>query len=155
MALTTNNPKYSITSDDTFPLSSAATGTITSVNNKEKIVGVGTLFTTEFSVGDWIYINGNNEIRRIVNIVNNLECTIDAPFDTDAAGDTFKKTPKSIYSEISAYVVSGVTTIDGITFAVGRGTDDYRTADGSFRKTYVDPIVIVTAGEVAISALIN
>jgi len=83
-----NNPKVLITSDNTFPLSSAATGTITKVNNK-KIVGVGTLFTTEFAIGDWIYVVAINEISQIANIVNNLELTLVSAFTGAVSATAF------------------------------------------------------------------
>ena len=50
---------------DTFPQSSALTGTISSVNDGTLIIGVGTLFLTELSRGEWIYVAAETEIRQI------------------------------------------------------------------------------------------
>jgi len=64
-----------------------ATGTITSTGTA--VVGVGTAFTTEFEVGDYIQEKGNDQIAKIVAITDDLNMTLDTTFSPIASGDNF------------------------------------------------------------------
>lgn len=110
--ITTYNAK------DTFPSSTALTGTVTSVNRKDKILGVGTLFTSELQTGDYLYSPVNSEVREIIGIVNDLELTIDSPFTADLAAESARKTPPVPYTFVSIKAVGGDCDIDGQTHTI-------------------------------------
>lgn len=109
---------------DSCPRSTAGTGTIQSVNNNQKIVGTGTLFLTEFKIGDFVYILAKNEFREVVNIVSNTELTIDRPFTTVVAAATaYRITPKVNFTMISWRAdSSGSVDINGVTFPADYGS---------------------------------
>ena len=65
----------------------ASTGTISSSGTA--ITGVGTSFTTEYAVGDFIREDGNNQVARVTVITDNTNMTVDATFSPAASGDTF------------------------------------------------------------------
>ena len=65
----------------------ASTGTISSSGTA--ITGVGTSFTTEYAVGDFIREDGNNQVARVTVITDNTNMTVDSTFSPAASGDTF------------------------------------------------------------------
>ena len=132
---------------DSVPRATTGTGTITDVNNNRKIVGVGTLFTQEAKEGDWIYMKTQSattgRFRKIINIVNDLELTIESPFGGAIAASAYDITPASKFISVSIFPVTAVANIDGIAapaneqihFEKGR---NWKNAAGNF----VDPIDI-------------
>lgn len=145
--MNTNNYK-SLTSQDSIPLSTAGTGTITSVNNKRKIVGVGTLFTTEVEIDEYIYIIAQAEFRKVVSIESDTELTLDIKFTTDLTGSAYKITPRPMYKEVSWEVTgAGNAAIDGVTFVQNDSGTIAGTTCGSFgQNIFVPPIDINAAG---------
>ena len=83
---------YSNNANDTEPKRldrlTAITGTI-DVTASASVVGVGTLFTTEVSIGDYLVIGTATagEARKVVSITSATALTVDAAF-TDLANDT-------------------------------------------------------------------
>ena len=101
---------------DSFPRSSAGTGTVTSYNNR--LVGDGTSFLTEVNVGAYIYIQDQYAFRKVVTIMSDTELIIERAFDTPLSGDSFRITPDSGYREISLQVISSTAAkFDGVSFA--------------------------------------
>ncbi len=81
---------------ETFPESTAATsGTVSTVNNLEKVVGVGTVFTTDFQRGDHIWFTTTDELVEIRNIVDDLNMTLSRPAPTSVTGVAFSIVKKS------------------------------------------------------------
>ena len=106
---------------ETFPESTAATsGTISVLAaNLRNVVGVGTVFLTDFNVGDYIWITTADDLRRIDSIASDTELTLQHSA-TAAAGDTYRKIKPVGYSMISwANDISGVSNINGIPFPAG------------------------------------
>ena len=102
---------------DTFPQSSTLTGTISSANNGEFIVGVGTAFTTELEIGQWIFVAAHTECRQIRSIASDTELYLYFPFTSALSADTGRKVPRQTYSMISWKIDStGAASIDGIEF---------------------------------------
>lgn len=104
---------------DTFPQSTALTGTITAVGNNEQIVGTGTLFTTELQVGEYIYIAAQSCFRKIRSITDdtNLYLYPTQSFPSAVSGATPRRVPKNTYHSISwAIDADGTAKIDNITF---------------------------------------
>lgn len=131
---------------DSFPRSTTGSGTITSVNNKTKIVGSGSSFLTEARVGDYIYIKAQSAFRKIIEIQTATELFIDRAFASNVSASAYRITPRDCYSEISAAVVdTGAAVINGVTFAQNQvWTDSKSSRDNGARC--VDPMDINATG---------
>jgi len=66
----------------------AGTGTITT-DGDATIVGVGTAFTTQLSVGDWLSITGETLPKRVIAIADNTHLTLATGANTSASGLAF------------------------------------------------------------------
>ncbi len=116
----TTNDVISLTNEqDSIPRAATGTGTISSVNNGRKIVGVGSDFETEANVGDWVYIKPQNAFRKIINILNDLELTIENPFDTPLVASTYFITPASRLKEIAILIETLAADIGGVSVPQG------------------------------------
>jgi hypothetical protein len=67
-----------------FNPSTSLTGTVSVTAGMAAVVGVGTLFTTELALSDWINIAG--EIRQVMTITDNLNLTLATNHTAGAAG---------------------------------------------------------------------
>lgn len=106
---------------DTFPQSTSLTGTVSAVNNKALIKGVGTAFSSELQVGEWLFDTTNNEIRQIGSIQSDTELTLREPFSNALSGATVKRVPRQTYRLISWSIDSvGTAKIDNIEFPVSK-----------------------------------
>jgi hypothetical protein len=69
---------------ETYNLSSglnSLTGTVYFAEEQTKVTGVGTLFTTELQIGDYIKLsNKSNDYYRVADIANNTELTISTKY---------------------------------------------------------------------------
>lgn len=112
---------------DTFPQSTALTGTISAVNNDTLIIGSGTAFTTELQVGEYIYIAAQSAFRQIRAINSDTELVVKSAFPSAVSGATPKRVPVQGYRMISwAIDADGTAKIDNITFPASQsGTLDY------------------------------
>lgn len=118
MAVTINN-QHGVYDNvkDTFPQSTALTGTVSTANNKTLIIGVGTLFSSELQVGEWIFDTTNSEIKQIQSIQSDTELTLKEPFTNSLSGATVKRTPRQTYRMASFRIDDTATAkIDGIEF---------------------------------------
>ena len=136
------------TEKDTLPRSTVATGTISAVNGlNKKIVGVGTAFTTEFRIGDWVYVPTEDELRKVEFIVNDTELTVSEGFTNAFSGVAFNITPKSTFRLLSWSCISGSAVVDGV--AVSPGESDSKTdIQGSAYAGLPDPVLIDATGGV-------
>ena len=134
---------------DSVPSSSAGTGTITSVNNKMLIIGVGTAFSSEFRLGDYIYIKGQNDFREVVSIMNDTELIIDRPFDVNLSASAFDITPRVTHKEHSITVDSGTVLLNNVQFSVKSGvSEQMKDTDLNLKK--LTPVDVNATGGVAI-----
>tara|TARA_R110002096_G_scaffold101463_2_gene224297 strand:+ start:523 stop:1017 length:495 start_codon:yes stop_codon:yes gene_type:complete len=103
---------------DTFPESVVGVGTISSVNGlNTRIIGVGTSFLTAAKKGDYVWFKGNDELREIESVCDDLTLTIKFPVDVTATGDTFGIVPRNGYRAISWGVDSTAgADINGISY---------------------------------------
>ena len=132
---------------DSIPLSAAGTGTVTSVNNKMFLTGVGTLFLAEARVGDFIYIKAQNEFARIETIVSDTELYLNRKFTVDLAADAYDITPYSTLIEISAAVdAAGDAEIDGQTIPAGASVSFTKVGDRNYGQKFVAPLDIDATG---------
>lgn len=136
------------TTQDSVPKATAGTGTITSVNNKQKIIGVGTSFLTEAQIGDYIYIKGQNEFAKIVSIESDTELSLFRKFTVDLAASAFHITPRSGYHEVSVLVTGAADAeIDGVAFSQDETYNAYKDNIGSFGgNKYTAPIDVDATG---------
>lgn len=117
MAVTINN-QHGVYDNvkDTFPQSTTVSGTITKAN-ATMIVGTGTAFSTEFQVGEWIYVAGITEIQQIELIVSDTVLYLKEQFSGAVSGAAYKRVPRFTYRGISWKVnSSGTAKIDNQTF---------------------------------------
>jgi hypothetical protein len=115
MAVTINNQHATYNNvKDTFPQSESITGTCSTMSRKDRIIGSGTLFTTELQPGDFLYDATNTEIRKIISIESATELTVDEEFSNTLSVSTLKKTPPIGYQSI-AYLIDSTSgeTVDG------------------------------------------
>jgi len=82
--------------------------------------GTGTLFLSEFFVGDVIHSDTEGEARRIVNVASNILMTIESAFGTDVVSDTAKKNGKA---PNTTYHCFGLTNDDGSVVDCGVDTN--------------------------------
>ena len=149
--MNTDNIWLITNTQESIPKSSAGTGTITSNNNGEQIIGIGTLFTKECRLNDYIYIKGQNEFAKIVDIRSDTELYLYRPFTTPLAGSAFNVTPYSSYHEISVYVDgASQVLIDNVPFS------QYETyvQKGRYKSFSTVPVdVDATGTEVKVSVM--
>ena len=106
-----------ITTLTPFPLPETKTGTVDSGGGV--VVGTGTNFQDELTVGDWIW--DGTELKEIIGIsYDRQSLNIDSPFSTPLSGAALNVVPRSEYEEISVSNVGGAdTTVDGKTIKAG------------------------------------
>jgi hypothetical protein len=143
-----NTNIINLTSQDSIPQASSGTGTISSAGSGQHIVGSGTAFLTELDIDDWIYIKGQNELKKVEVIMSDTELYLTEAFTVALSGSAFHITPASRYTEIS-FLVSGASnvTVDGIAFTTGTSqTYSKSSSNGSFNQKFVDPIDVNATG---------
>lgn len=80
-------------------------GTLTLVNGSDQIVGVGTTFTTEMKVGDYIFckVNGTPYTMPVKSITTDTDCVITVAYSGPVATDVpWEFVPQEIMSFVSA-----------------------------------------------------
>tara|TARA_R110000803_G_scaffold16197_8_gene44492 strand:+ start:8206 stop:8700 length:495 start_codon:yes stop_codon:yes gene_type:complete len=152
MAVTTNNLNGMTDASydnvkDTFPKSIASTsGTISSVNGLDKkIVGASTVFLTDFQVGDYIWFTTTDEVRRIENIVDDTNLTLEFPVATTVTAVAFSVVRKTGYKNISWMNDSvGVADINNMTYPASTSRTMSSGANGSGGGKRIAPLLIDT-----------
>lgn len=152
-----NNQPIVLTSQDSIPLSSVGSGTISSaVGFGNHIIGVNTAFLSELSIDDWIYIKAQNELAKVKSIQSDTELHLYDEFTVPLAAESFDITPASRFTEISLLVSGGANAkVDGKTLVPGTAiTYSKASSAGSTRRQFVDPIDIDASGsEVTVTVL--
>ena len=86
-----------VTDKNTFPSErTALTGTISQLITETRVVGVGTLFTSELKAGDWIYVGVTNEVRQVESIIDDLTLILRNAFSVAVVaqvGEVFDDVP--------------------------------------------------------------
>lgn len=90
------------------------TGTVSVIAGAlSAVVGVGTAFTTELAVGD--YIMQNSEVRKVAAITDDTNLTVDTAFDgASAAVDLYLATPATGEEVITDLLTEAGTAFSGI-----------------------------------------
>jgi len=145
-----DNSLIELSAHDSIPLSSAGTGTITSINgltdaDKLQIQGTGTAFLSELSRGEHIYIQSQNAFAEVSDIVDDENLYIKKAFPVALSGSAFRITPRPKYTEISIdNVGAGAVVVDGVSRASGSPALTFSRAGQSsgWQKRRFDPIDI-------------
>ena len=139
-----NTTFYVQTTKDTVPASASVTGTIETVGTK--VIGTGTLFTSQFQIFDCVYVAAKSEYRIVQNIVSDTEMTLDSAFTTDvAAGGTPKLVKRFQCTKITVdNIGAGLATIDGQTLGAGKSVVFEKQPYGSSRaiSDLLNPILV-------------
>jgi hypothetical protein len=143
MAVTTNINGRSVDATydnvkDTFPLSTAGAGTVSTVNGlNKKVVGVGTAFTSDFQTGDFIWFKTADELCEVENIVSDTELTLRLAPATTATADTYGIVSKSSY-EFASWTIDSVGTAE-----INKVAYPAQTSNGDERKARrLEPFLI-------------
>lgn len=83
------------------------TGTVTTAGTTA-LTGLGTAFTTELKVGDWITVNTDNELKQIATITSDTAATVTVAFTGSTGGQTI--TGKSMKNKPVYLGENGTTT---------------------------------------------
>lgn len=143
------------------------TGTVTTVNGSNAVVGVGTLFTSELIVGDTIRINSVDRVISI--IVDNLNLNTTAVWSTNNTGAALVRLngyAKYIAGETKVFLdedfagalaVTQVITIGGTDYTVFAINGQYVTvrnaagAAGDFTSTLNNLLTVIREGVPVVS----
>jgi hypothetical protein len=114
----------------------AQTGTVSTTAASNAVVGVGTTFTTQLSIGSVIRVNG--ELQTVATIVDNLNLTTVAVFAATNAGVAWDKQIShyakyisgETYVKVNAAAIAGLAALDSITINGTAFTVISITADG-------------------------
>lgn len=146
---------YMVTADvaaSTTPANTVLTGSIDPTASVS-VVGVGTLFTDEITVGDEILVSG--ETRTVATITDNLNLTVTVAF-TDTANDTSPElvsTPTPVSVSIYPSLRTAVAITD--TFQTGSSATltYYRDIDSTQGLTFTDGL-LSNAGSISLTEAI-
>jgi hypothetical protein len=154
----TNDGIYEV--NGAFPTQTGRTGTITT-NATTAVVGVGTLFTTELAVDDWIETAGG-EVRQVSVITDNLNLTVYNAFSGSEAGVAYSENSPTLsvrgigtvaavetFSNnqfVTDATVSGAETIAQVNVSVIRaGTDGaWETGSGNASGIVYSDLAVAT-----------
>ncbi len=95
------------TGDGGQPTTVAKTGTFSSVGTA--ITGVGTLFLTEFKVGDVLWSSSNGEGHVIINISSDLNMVTQLGFTVDVSGEAVNKNGLAMFATYHTFLTYSPT----------------------------------------------
>ena len=87
-----------------------ATGTVDLVANSLSVVGLGTKFTTELNIGDYIVFS--DEEKQVATVINNTSLTLESPFSYTVVSEAFdirRRFANSFFNQ-TVYVTASNTT---------------------------------------------
>lgn len=144
------NQVIEYSSKDTFPASSAVSGTASTTHRKDMIVGSSTTFLTAYQTGEWLYDATNDQMARVERVVSNTEMYLDRELTTALSGATIRKTPSNPYTFISVCPKGDVCDIDGVEHAVDEAVT-WARQKGQKRP---EPIIVDPSGTADISFML-
>ena len=130
---------------DSIPKATAGAGTISSVNNHRQILGSGTAFLANVNPGDYIYIKGQNEFQRVIDIQSDTALQIEGTFTSNLSATAYHITPNPRSREVEIEVTGlGDALIDGVTYEQGEVEGWSKRDKGRTINDYVLPIDVDT-----------
>ncbi len=144
----TNDQPYLQTTKDTVPASTAGTGTITTASGTGTFIKMTTGTTAQFTIGAYIYIAAQSEIRRITDITETNQFTIDKAFTTPLAASAYAYIPAtSRVKELGISITGAAALINGASFPVGFTYNPSKANNmKSNRFGFVEPVVLDATG---------
>lgn len=121
------------------------TGTITTLTNSRIVTGIGTLFTTELSVGQKIYKNDGTYIGKIQTITNNTSLTLYYYAEIPLINEVFSTAP----TYVTLYEYEKLDIDDAITLKNLDGTTEGIYKIISWRVDFVKQNIISYTGGIA------
>lgn len=85
--------------------SAALTGAVAVTNASTTVTGTSTTFTTDFQVGDVIYIDDTAQGRRITVITNNTSLTVESAFTITDASSTYRRGGRAPTTHYYCYAI--------------------------------------------------
>ena len=142
-----------ITDKRSVPFDVAGTGTIST--HGIKIIGVGTLFSTELQAGSYLVNLATNEAIKVYRQDTDTTAFLEKPFlgDISIATPRIISKAKAKVKEIKL-VTAGACFIDGVAFT---GTADYNK-NGDYksgRPNLIEPIIVDATGQSMTVDIIN
>jgi hypothetical protein len=117
------------------------TGTLTLVNGNRNVVGVGTVFTSELSIGDWIRLSSGTNWFEILSVTDDLNLVLrSAPGVGDAGSGAAQRKNVAVYDQTQT-----VLSCDTL------GKMD---SGGNFIKTAAQ-VALDLIGDAGLSSLVN
>lgn len=131
--------------------------TMSTINNW--VNGVGTFFTVDLAPGAWIYSAAANELRKVVQVVDDTTAELESGFTVDIAPATpYNYIPLTFVKEISCVGgPGGLYSIDGVVMFAGTAVSWGKTSGmkDTASNGWVDPIVIdATGADVIVQTLL-
>jgi hypothetical protein len=111
------------------------TGTITASTSSATVTGVGTLFTTELTVGAAFYNSSGTFIGVVSSIANNTSLTLSGFAAANVSGATFTLYPYHISSQLIASGVNVCLTIDNDILVTQNSGTTWLSAKGNITAT--------------------
>lgn len=113
--------------------------------------GVGTFFTLELAPGAWIFDYANDEVRKVIEVVDDTTALLESPFTTDIVPMTaYNYIPLYFVKEIGCSATGGTYTVDTVTVPAGTSLSWGKTSGMKDTSTnnWVDPIIVNADGGV-------
>jgi hypothetical protein len=121
------------------------TGTITTLTNSRIVVGIGTLFTTELSVGQKIYKNDGTYIGKIESISSNTNLTLASYAEIPLINSVYSTDP----TYITLYEYEKLDLDDAITLKNLDGTTEGVYKIISWKVDFIKENIITYTGGIA------
>ena len=86
------------------------TGTVAVTSGAATVTGTSTTFTTDFQVGDVIFIGDTSEARRITVITNNTSITVESNWGATDASSTYRRGGRAPSTHYYLYAISDGAT---------------------------------------------
>lgn len=135
------------TNEDTVPASSALTGTWTAAANSKRLLGASTTALSQIKIGQFIFDDANNEIRKVQDVQDNTNVILEKGFSNALSGATLKVVPMTS-RQISVLAVGDVTIIDKYDNSTLLADKDAITPHKDTRG-YVEPFIVDPAANTA------
>ena len=135
-----------LTTDDTIPLSSALTPTITAASGSNKFTLSDS--SDDVTVGSWLYDDGNAELYLVISMANDGESgTIRGTFDDTLTADTIRVIPKADATVIQMSIAadqSSASSVNGVALASGTSKSWSTVGNGGgVGSRYVEPKIVL------------
>ncbi len=110
------------------------TGTITTVKNDEKVIGVNTLFTEELKSGDMVRVNKSGEALRVDEVLSNTELIVEFNEPEEVSNEWVYSGKPLFNSVTSSFIVIPEDLVTAVNYETARLALLHNTADRARNK---------------------